>query len=311
MFKATALVYSSHNRSEYIHRDWIVERALQSHHNKTIFLIPMSMGKYDQQHYSWGTFEWFFNRFKKWGLEPSTFFWNDHLSHEDVDLFFDQLVNSEVVILGGGSSILGMDRYQSLGERYYGDRHLFSRILHERQNKGKLTVGFSAGADQLCQYIAGGYDFDDEEEQRGFGLVRNTTVSLHHEWGREGDLRHMARSFPHCMVYGLPNDSGIASDQGFLPSGNIWQVSEFIVDNTWDLPKDGFHIKTRQGMKVEHYYNDGRHWSFDDGDMMVRVMSPDNRYQDAWIVQKGRGIFDYWTQEWSGYHRVEDILASH
>jgi hypothetical protein len=310
MFRATALVYSSHNRCENIHRDWIVERALQSHHNKSIFLIPMSMGKYDQQHYSWGTFEWYFNRFRQWGLDPSTFFWNENLRHEDVDLFFDKLVNSQVVILGGGSSILGMDRYKALGERYYGDRHLFNRILHERQNKGLLTCGFSAGADQLCQYIYGAYDYD-HTEPHGFGLVRNVSVTLHHEWGREGDLIHMARTLPHCMVFGLPNDSGIAADQGFLPSGNIWQICEFIIDNSWDLPKDGFHIKTRQGMKIDHFYNDGRQWSFNGGDMMVRVMSPDSRHQDAWIVQNGRGIFDYWTQEWSGYHRVEDILADH
>lgn len=306
MFKATALVYSSHNRSEHIHRDWIVERALQSHHNKTIFLLPMSMGKQDQQEYSWGTFEWYFNRFTQWGLDASKFYWNDHLRHEDLEILFDKLVNSEVVILGGGSSILGMKRYQALGEIYCGDKHLFSRILHERQNNGKLTVGFSAGADQLCSFISGSYDYD-----MGFGLARNIAVTLHHEWGRDSELFQMARDLPHCKVFGLPNDSGIAVDQGFLPSGNIWQVTEFIVDNSWDLPKDGFHIKTRQGMNINHRYKDGREWVFKGGDMMVRVMTPDSREERAWIVQSGRGIFDYNTQEWSGYHRIEDILGDH
>jgi peptidase E len=310
MFKATALVYSSHNRCEYIHRDWIVERALKSHHNKTIFYIPMSMGRQDQQEYSWGTFEWYFRRFRKWGLQDSTFFWNDHLRHEDVEIFFEKVVNSEVVILGGGNSILGMQRYKYLGEAFFGDKYLFSRLLHERQNKKLLTVGFSAGADQLCEYISAGAGFD-LEEPHGIGLVRNTVCTLHHEWGREGDLRHLASQVPHCMVFGLPNDSGIASDQGYLPSGNIWQVNEFIIDNSWDLPKDAFHIKTRQGLKIEHYYSDGRHWAFNDGDMLVRVMSQDNRFQRAWIVKKGEGIFDYWSQEWSGYHRIEDILANY
>lgn len=116
MFKSTALIYSSHNRCENIHRDWIVERALKSHHNKTIFFLPMSMGKQDQQEYSWGTFEWYFRRFKEWGLQYSNFYWNDHLEQEDAELLFDKLVHSEVVILGGGSSILGMKRYQDLGE---------------------------------------------------------------------------------------------------------------------------------------------------------------------------------------------------
>lgn len=310
MFKPTALVYSSHNRCEYIHRQWIIERALQSWDNKTIFLIPMSMGRYDQQHYSWGTFDWYFKRFEQWGLEHSTFFWNDHLTHEDVDIFFDKLANSEVVILGGGSSILGMERYRYLGEKYYGDKDLFARILHERQNKGMLTCGFSAGADQLCQYIAGAFDYEHLDPS-GFGLARNVAVTLHHEWGREGDLVHMAKEMPHCMVFGLPNDSGLAVDQGFLPSGNIWQVIELLIDKSWDVQKDAFHIKTRMGMKIEHYYNDGRSWTFNGGEKMVRVMSPDNSYQDAWLVLHDRGIFDYWTQQWSGYNSIEDILASH
>jgi len=310
MFKATALAYSSHNRCEYIHRDWIVERALKSHHNKTIFYIPMSMGRQDQQEYSWGTFEWYFRRFRQWGLQDSTFFWNDHLRHEDVEIFFEKVAESEVVILGGGNSILGMQRYKYLGEHFFGDRYLFGRLLHERQNKKLLTVGFSAGADQLCEYISAGAGFD-LQEPHGVGLLRNVVCTLHHEWGREGELRHLATQVPHCMVFGLPNDSGIALDQGYLPSGNIWQVSEFIIDYSWDLPKDGFHIKTRQGMKIEHYYHDGRHWSFNNGDMMVRIMSQDNSFQRAWIVTKEHGIINYWTQDWSGYYRIEDILADY
>ena len=38
----TCFVYSSHNRCEYIHRWWIVERALQSQDNKSILYLPMS-----------------------------------------------------------------------------------------------------------------------------------------------------------------------------------------------------------------------------------------------------------------------------
>jgi len=307
MFKATALIYSSHNRCQQIHKEWIVERALKSHHNKSIFLIPMSMGRYDQQNYSWGTFEWYFNKFTQYGLKASTFYWDENLRPEDVEIFFDKLINSQVVILGGGSSVLGMERYKYLGERFYGDEHLFGRILHDRQNKGLLTVGFSAGADQLAEYISGGNDY-----MHGFGLIRNIATTLHHDWGRDSELKKMAKELPACKVFGLPNDAGIASDQGYLPSGNIWQVLEFIVDNTWDLANDAFHIKTRQGMNIPHFYRDGRNWEFKNGDMLLRVMSPDNRWEKAWIVKaNGGGIFNYENQEWSGYYYVEDVFSDY
>ncbi|MEK7431584.1 MAG: hypothetical protein AABZ74_00510 [Cyanobacteriota bacterium] len=307
MFKATALIYSSHNRCQQIHKEWIVERALKSHHNKSIFLIPMSMGRYDQQNYSWGTFEWYFNKFTQYGLKASTFYWDENLRPEDVEIFFDKLINSQVVILGGGSSVLGMERYKYLGERFYGDEHLFGRILHDRQNKGLLTVGFSAGADQLAEYISGGHDY-----MHGFGLIRNIATTLHHDWGRDTELKKMARELPACKVFGLPNDAGIAADQGYLPSGNIWQVLEFIVDNTWDLANDAFHIKTRQGMNIPHFYRDGRNWDFKNGDMLLRVMAPDNKWEKAWIVKaNGGGIFNYENQEWSGYYYVEDVFSDY
>jgi len=310
MFRATALAYSSHNRSEYIHRDWIVERALKSHNNKTIFYVPFSMGRYDQQEYTWSTFKWFFDNFRQWGLDASTFFWTDSLSKNDADIFFGKLRDSEVVILGGGSTILGMERFRALGEHFYGDKDLFGRILHERQKEGKLTVGFSAGADQVAKYIANAFDFDGIDPY-GFNLIANVVLTLHHEYGREGHLAYIARSAANCMVFGLPNDSGVACDQGYLQSGNVWQILEFIIDNSWDKSEDQWHIKTKSGMKIDHFYNDGRHWAFNGGDMMIRVMSPDGNYNGAWIKKANEGITDYWTQEWSGYHSIEHILASH
>lgn len=310
MFKPSALIYSSHNRSEDIHRWWLVERALQDPYNKSILYLPMSMGSDDQQDYSWGTFRWYFNFYTKWGLEPRNFFWNDNMSKEDVDTLFEWLQTSQVVILGGGSSTLGMQRYRALGEMYYGDSNLFERILHERQHKGLLTAGFSAGADQLCSYMMGAVEAGTHDIH-GFGLVHNVMSTLHHEWGREDSIRHGAARFPQCMVFGLPNDSGIAADQGFLDSGNIWQVLEFIVDRSWDIPNEQFHIKTRSGMNVEHFYHDGRQWNFDNGDRMVRVMSPDNQFQDAWIVQSNGQVYDYFSQNRSLYPSIEAILASH
>ncbi len=304
----TALIYSSHNRSEDIHRWWIVERALQNPTNKSVLYLPMSMGEQDSQDYSWGTFRWYFERFRQWGLEPLHFFWNDHLSKEDIDQLFDWLHTTEVVILGGGSSTLGMQRYRALGQKYYGDPDIFVRILHGRQERGQLTVGFSAGADQLCSSMMGAVE--SGQNMPGFGLARNVMCTLHHEWGREGELQYAASRYSDHMVFGLPNDSGLAVDQGTLASGNIWQIIEFVVDSSWDIAAEQFHIKTRQGMNVEHYYADGRHWSFKNGSRMVRVMTPDSRYQDAWIVQNGQ-IYDYATHNLSYYPNIESILASH
>ena len=304
MFRATALVYSSHNRCAYIHRDWIVERALQSQDNKTILYLTMSMAEQPQQDYTWSTFSWYFDRFKQWGLVAIPFFWNSNLRKEDVDLLFNYLSSFEVVILGGGNSSLGLRRYKELGEHFYGDRNLFQRVLLDRQNQGKLTVGFSAGADQLCEYLPNASD------PYGFALAKNMIVNLHYAWGEDEPVMIAAQQFPHCMSFGLPNDSGLAIDQGYLPSGNMWQIVEFLLDTSWDAPEDGWHIKTRQGVKIQHYYCDGRHWAFNGGNRMVRVMSPDNRYQRSWLLV-GDYVFDYWSQQISEYKSVEQILSNH
>lgn len=306
----TALIYSSHNRSEDIHRWWIVERALQDHHNKTILYLPMSMGTQDSQDYSWGTFRWYFNQYKQYGLEARNFFWNENMSKDDVDLLFHWLQTTQVVILGGGSSTLGRNRYEELGTRYYGNRSLFQQIMHERQENGLLTVGFSAGADQLCTYMMGSVEAG-QNDIHGFGLAHNIMATLHHDWGGEGSIINAAARFPQCAVFGLPNDSGLAVDQGFLESGNIWQVVEFIVDKSWDISSEQFHIKTRMGLNVEHYYADGRHWSFKNGDRMIRVQSQDNQFYGAWVILANGSIYDYWSQNRSLYPSIEAILASH
>ncbi|RME54028.1 MAG: hypothetical protein D6795_04780 [Deltaproteobacteria bacterium] len=307
----TALIYSSHNRSELIHRWWIVERALRSPENKTILYLPFSMGEMHQQEYSWGTFRWYFDQFRKWGLEPRNFYWREDLAPQDVELLFHWIETSQVVILGGGNTELGMERYRGLGRDYFGNPHLFGEILRRRQERGMLTAGFSAGADQLCSFVISVLD-DHLPDPFGFGLAYNVMTTLHHEWGREGRIAEAARRFPHFMVFGLPNDSGLAVDQGRLPSGNIWQIIEFIIDTTWDLPQDAWHIKTRSGMKIEHYYADGRHWSFQGGDRIVRVIAPNFLEYDAWFLPAhGGGIYHYGTQRPSGYSSVEEILAHH
>lgn len=311
MIRATALLFSSHNRCEHIHRDWIVQRALESLDNKTVFLIPFSMDRHDQQEYSWGTFKWYFRKFEQWGLRANTFFWNDNLTRQDAEVFFHHLYNDQVVILGGGNSELGMERYTALGQYFFGDPGMTRRILHERQNRGLLTVGFSAGSDQLGELLHEAV-WEAMDNPNGFGLAKNVMTTLHHERGREEALQHSAHMLPSCLVFGLPNDSGIAVDQGHLPSGNIWQIIEVIIDNTWDLPQDAFHIKTRMGMKVEHYYHDGRHWSFNHGDRIIRIMSPDGRGYRAWISPAGSGRYvEYHTQRPSGFSSIDEIFAHH
>lgn len=301
----TTLVYSSHNRCEYIHRHWIVERALQSYDNKTILYLTMSMRDMHNQEYTWNTFSWYFERFRQWGLYAIPFFWRPELKKDDVELLFHYLSNFEVVILGGGNSYLGIERYRELGERFFGNRDLFQQILEDRQKRGKLTVGFSAGADQLSEYLVSG-----DEIVPGFSLANNITLTLHHEWGREGSVYELARRFPHCMAFGLPNDSGIALDQGYLRSGNFWQVIEFLIDCSWDVPEDGWHIKTRQGVKIQHFYSDGRHWAFNGGDKMLRIISPDYHYYGVWAVVGGQ-LLEYWSQQPSQYPSIDYILKQH
>ena len=310
MIRATALLFSSHNRCEHIHRDWLVQRALESHDNKTFFYIPFSMGRYDQQHYSWGTFEWYLKKFEKYGLRSSTFFWSDEMRREDVDVFFHKLWHDQVVVLGGGNSILGMERYRELGAMYYRDPGLFERILHERQDRGLLTAGFSAGSDQLGEFVHEAA-YEPMPNPRGFGLATNVMTTLHHEQGREDGIKYIAEVFPQCLVFGLPNDSGLAVDQGRLGSGNTWQLLEFIVDKSWDLANDRWHIKTRMGMKIDHFYRDGRHWSLGGGDRMIRIMSPDGRAQRVWVKPVHGPFYDYWTQQPTGYQNIDQILANH
>ncbi len=312
--RGTALIYSSHDRCNYIHNDLIVQRALAGRENKRILFLPMSEtvqngSELERQEFSWGTFRWFFSFYKQFGLEYTPFYWTSSLRKEDVDLLWHELWSSEVVILGGGHSVTGLHRYKDLGARFDGEWGKFGRILHERQQRGLLTVGFSAGADQLCEYLFR-RSYDPFTDSDAFGLVRNTMCTLHHEPSRNGDLFHAARHFQHCMVFGLPNDAGLNVDQGVLPSGNHWQVIEFVVDTSWSEPTDQWHIKTRSGALIEHVYCDGRHWSFRGGDMMVRVQSPDNRFHEAWIISGGRALH-YWSQEPSRYGSIQEILSSH
>lgn len=300
--RPTELVYSSHDRCDLLHRHFIVERALDNPFNRTVLYLPFSSGRWEDQQYSAGTFSWYFDPFRDQGLVPRDFFWREELRREDAELFFDALESSEVVILGGGASGLGIYRYDEMGRRFFDDAERFARMLRARQAEGKLTVGFSAGADQLCEHCVG-------DPVRGYGLVRKVLVRLHFEHGLEGQVASLAHEHPDCLVFGLPNDSGLAVVQGQTPRGAFFQLIEFVLDTSWDKPDDQWHIRTRQGVKIEHRYRDGRDWKFNGGDLLLRVIHPDGIKQEAWLKQVHHEHFqNYQTQEHTLFQSVEDIL---
>jgi hypothetical protein len=310
----TTFVYSSHNCSPYIHRDIIVQRALEDHHDKRLLYLPMSErpfrgDDYESQKFGYDKVSWFLDQYRGWGLRPQPFYWSDGLSHHDIGLLFELIQNAPVVVLGGGNTRLGIRRYQALGYMFNGDPHLFCRLLHERQSSGKLTVGFSAGADQLGS-VFGDAPESEGRDCQGFGLARDIAVTLHHEWGRANELATGAQQVRHCAWFGLPNDSGLAINTGWLHNGFIWQLVRFVVDGSWDDPSDHHHIKTRQGMKIDHWYADGRQWSFNGGDAMLRVMAPDGSYHRAWMWVNG-SCLDYYSQSYAEMSDFGQILSAY
>ncbi len=308
------LVYSSHDRGRYLHEEFIVKRALQGWNNKRILFLPMSEppqggNEYERQEFSWGNFRYFFDQYRHLGLEAFPFYFSSGLRQQDVDELWHQLYTAEVVVLGGGHSYTGLQRYKALGQKFAGDWNKFGRLLHERRERGLYTVGFSAGADQLCQRLARAVQ-GAEGHNDAFALLSNTMVRMHHDSSQNGDLAYAAHRFPRDRHFGLPNDSGLLVSEGYLRSGNHYQVTEFITDNSWDVASDIHHVKTRSGAKIDHIYPDGRHFGFSGGDAFVRIHSPDYRFDDAWFVASGQ-LFHYWSQSRSRFGSIGDILGSH
>ena len=306
--RPTAVIYSSHDRCEYLHGEFIIKPALANPANPTLFHLSWSQRDLGAQRWDFGNFAHYYERFRDHGLEVDTlFFEEDAMTREKAEHVFERLRSSEVVVLGGGNTLRGMKRFREIGFRFFDDEKLFEKTLLERQAKNLVTAGFSAGADQLCEYLWGGLDLYPESPF-GLGLARNVQVMLHYEPGQGGGIYQAAQRLPHVMAFGLPNDSGIGVHQGTLPSGNRWQVIWFIIDESWDRDCDAWHIKTRWGEKIQHFYADGRHWAFNGGDMMVRVMSPDSREHDAWILTNRGECLNYWTQGRVAFSGIEDLL---
>ena len=134
----TSLVYSSHDRSPYLHREFIVERALKGWNKRVLFLpmseTPQNGSERERQDFSWGSFQWYFERFRQYGLDPVSFYWSSSLNRSDLDYLWHLLWSSDVVILGG-DSVTGIRRYKELGLSVRRQRGQFGRILHERREQ--------------------------------------------------------------------------------------------------------------------------------------------------------------------------------
>ena len=307
----TVLVYASHDRSNLIHNDWIVQRALRG--SRRILFLPLSTPSADDdemrhQRAAWESFNWFFRYYAPYGLNAFPFFWHSGLQRADVDLLWSALGTADVVILGGGYPALGMSRFAELGRRFYDDPDRFRRMMHERQAAGLLTAGFSAGADQLCELMSS--ESGPGQRTAGLGVARDVIATSHFEPGQEPWLRTLAATFPSCLLFGLPNDSALAVAEGETARGAWWQVIHMVVDLSWDRPEDGFHIKTRQGVPIQHFYPDGRHWAFRGGDRLVRVRPASREADEIWILAPNAPVRDYATGEPSAFDSLEAILAA-
>jgi hypothetical protein len=111
-------------------------------------------------------------------------------------------------------------------------------------------------------------------------------------------------------VVGLPNDSGIAVNQGRTPRGARWQFIRFITDESWDRAEDQFHIKTRHGVRIEHRGPDGRDWKFNGGDVLVRILRDGDPRGEAYAAGPHYpGYIDFHSGEPTGIDDHERLIA--
>ena len=308
----TCLVYSSHDRCNLIHDEWIVQRAL--HGNKRILFLPLSTPEANEddasnQQSAWEAFKWFFWYYGAFGLDAFPFLAHARLEREDVELLWHAMSTAEVVILGGGNPQLGMVRFEHLGTKFHGDPKRFSRILLERKANGLLTAGFSAGADQLCQFMSSASGAGGETP--GLAVATNVIATSHFEPGQEGWVSDLAKAFPRCMTFGLPNDSALAVSEGRTSTGDPWQVIRAIVDTTWARPNDAFHIKTRQGVPIFHAAADGRQQGLQGGDAIVRIQAGADTPERVYFAPLHAPVRDYRTQQPAGPASIEELFAAH
>jgi len=307
MMKPTVLIYSSHTRCEYLHSEFLISRALEPDGTKTVLHLPMSARSQRAQRFDYSAFRWYYQRFRKNGLSYHPFYWNAAIRKSDAEIFFEMVRDSQVLVLGGGLSSLGLARYVRMGEILCGNGDLFRQMLWQRHHRGRLTAGFSAGAEQLSQYLSG-VARCRLLNPYGFGLAKNIAATVHYVPGRNRYLKKLARILPQCLVFALPNDSGLAITQGPLFGGGFFQIIHCIVDCSWDNPADAVHVKTRMGAKIQHFYPNGKEWGFNGGDLLVRLVSADEMHQEITIVTNRGEFIEYRQWKPSPYRSIEEIL---
>lgn len=263
-------MYDSLHGCRHIHGDWIVQRALKSEKNPTIVYLPMSNDE-DHGMSQRDTSEAFlrlFQRYIPFGLLPSVHYWRPDLGQHEIREIFQDVETCEVLILGGGSSELGLTRYCGLGAAGYGEPGRFRRILEARHAQGKLTVGFSAGAEQLSTSLMGTLEYEDRVVP-GLCLIEGIIVAVHYSAGRSDVLRRAQKLYPGCQVFALPNETGLGFCQRTLEDGMVEQLIDVIVDPS-----------VSQSMpNIIHLDADGRTLEHTNGVRIKRVIDPKNLWQ--------------------------------
>jgi hypothetical protein len=247
-------MYDSLRECRYIHDEWIVRRALAMAKHPRIMYLPMSNDEAhgQSQQYSSGAFLDYFRQYEHLGLRSFAYCWRETFSKGELDAFFLQLTSCEVIILGGGTSDIGLERYARLGELGYKEPNRFRAVLQERQAQRKMTVGFSAGAEQLCTSLMASIEYEDDPRP-GLGLVKDIIVAVHYDDSRKQVLQAASRLFPQCLIVALPNETGLGICQRKLPNDKIWQIIEFIVDPS---ARAASHITClRPGGTIHHLGN--------------------------------------------------------
>ena len=223
-------MYDSLRECRVIHGEWIVRRALSAGADATVVYLPMSNdeehGQSQQQ-----TAEAFLRLFEQTApqMRVKVPYWRSGFSGEEIEHMFRDFETCEVLILGGGTSALGLARYREIGVTGFRDAGRFRRTLEARLARGRLTVGFSAGAEQLSSSLTGVLEYEGRVEP-GFALVRDLIVAVHFEPRRAGALRRAQELHPGHQVLALPNETALGICQRELEDGRVWQLIEVIVD---------------------------------------------------------------------------------
>ena len=263
-------MYDSLHGCRHIHGDWIVQRALKSEKNPTIVYLPMSNDE-DHGMSQRETSEAFLRLFQRdvpLGLRPSVHYWRQDLGKYEIRQIFQNLETCEVLILGGGTSELGLTRYCGLGNTGYEEPARFRKLLETRHSQGKLTVGFSAGAEQLSTCLMGTLEYEGRVE-RGLGLIEEIIVSVHYSADRADGLARAQKLHPGCQVFALPNETGLGISQRTREDGMVEQWIDVIVDPS----------VTPLMPYIIHLDADGRTWEHSNGVRMKRIIDPGKRRQ--------------------------------